>query len=51
MYKSDGSYFVGKFSNGKANGEGAYFFVDGSYYEGEFVNNSANSDNGYYYSQ
>jgi hypothetical protein len=48
MHKSDGSYFVGEFVHGKAEGRGAFVFPDGSYYLGEFTNNTANCLKGYF---
>ena len=41
MYKEDGALFVGRFSHGKAEGEGLYILKDGSYYEGLFKDNVA----------
>jgi hypothetical protein len=41
MYKQDGSLFLGQFSLGKAQGNGAYIFKDGSFYSGTFNNNIA----------
>jgi len=32
MYKSDGSLFVGKFQQGKAEGAGLYIMTDGAYF-------------------
>ena len=42
MYKSDGSLFIGQFTNGVANGESVIIFEDGSYLKGLFAENTAN---------
>jgi len=31
LYKNDGSLYIGKFSNGKADGKGILIFQNGSY--------------------
>lgn len=46
MYKEDGALFVGRFSHGKAEGEGLYILKDGSYYEGLFKDNVAQCPKG-----
>ena len=49
MYKRDGSFFVGSFNSGIANGHGLYILPDGSYYEGAIYNNMAESEYGRFY--
>ena len=51
MYKADGSLFIGKFENGKANGDGRYILKDGSYYSGLMKNNVAETQKGIYESK
>lgn len=48
MYKSDGSFFAGRFVQGKAEGRGLYILSDGAYFEGELVENRAHCENGRY---
>lgn len=46
MYYSNGSVFVGQFTNGTANGSGHFVFPNGSYYHGAMVNNKAQTEEG-----
>lgn len=39
LYKNDGSLYIGKFSNGKADGKGILIFQNGSYAQGVFSDN------------
>lgn len=41
MYHKNGSFFVGNFMQGVANGDGFYIKKDGSYYRGRMINNVA----------
>jgi hypothetical protein len=41
MYKSDGSFYVGQFQQGKAEGDGVYLTPGGLIYNGHFHNNMA----------
>jgi hypothetical protein len=47
MYKADGSFYVGHFQHGKADGEGAYLTPDGLVYKGHFHNNNAQGEGKY----
>ena len=47
MYKIDGSFYVGHFQNGKAEGEGAYLTPEGLVYHGQFHNNHAQGEGRY----
>jgi hypothetical protein len=51
MYKSDGSLFVGRFVQGRAEGPGLYVLPDGAYFEGELVDNRAHCDHGRYFNR
>lgn len=51
LYKQDHSLYVGHFSKGKAEGQGAFIFPDGSYYFGEFRDNFAEGKGTYRSSQ
>lgn len=48
MYKSDGSFFIGKFEEGRAQGAGLYVLPDGAYFEGELLDNCAHCERGRY---
>jgi len=45
---TDGSYFVGNFSNGQKT-NGTYYFTDGTKYEGTFQNNEFDGSGTYFY--
>ena len=46
MYKSNGSIYLGHFTDGRAQGRGAFVFPNGSFYKGDFSNNCAETKNG-----
>ena len=48
MYYLNGAVFVGKFSNGRADGPAHYLLPDGSFYRGQVKNNVAEDIDGYY---
>lgn len=48
MYYPNGSFFVGHFKKGLADGQGHYIFPDGSFYRGKMENNFANDPHAEY---
>ncbi len=46
MYKPDGSLFVGRFTKGKAEGQGLYILANGDYFQGILTDNKADCTNG-----
>ena len=51
MYKYDGSIFLGRFVQGRAEGKGLYILDDGAYFEGSLANNQADCQLGKYYNK
>ncbi len=51
MFFNDGSYFIGHFQNGLAEGEGYYLMANGDWYRGGIHQNEAETcANGVFYS-
>lgn len=48
MYKKDGSFYIGQFDNGAADGHGFYITPSGDYYEGKFADDKAKDKHGKY---